>query len=102
MRLSGTNPAMMGRFNPTTQRGRNRMVEFDMSLVQRGARLRRSPFYEAEQRYGPKGYTVYNHMLFPIAFDDLEAEYRHLLEHVTIWDVADRKSTRLNSSHANI
>ena len=43
---------------------------FDMSLVQCGARLRRSPFYEAEQRYGPRGYTVYNHMLFPIRFDD--------------------------------
>ena len=64
------------------------MTPFDMSLVQRGARLRRSPFYEAEQRYGPKGYTVYNHMLFPIRFDDLEAEYWHLLEHVTLWDVA--------------
>jgi glycine cleavage system aminomethyltransferase T len=64
------------------------MTEFDMSLVQCGARIRRSPFYEAEQRYGPKGYTVYNHMLFPICFDDLEAEYRHLLEHVTLWDVA--------------
>jgi glycine cleavage system aminomethyltransferase T len=64
------------------------MTEFDMSLVQCGARLRRSPFYESEQRYGPKGYTVYNHMLFPIRFDDLETEYWHLLEHVTIWDVA--------------
>jgi glycine cleavage system aminomethyltransferase T len=64
------------------------MTEFDMSLVQCGARLRRSPFYGAEQRYGPKGYTVYNHMLFPIRFDDLETEYWHLLEHVTIWDVA--------------
>ena len=64
------------------------MTEFDMSLVQRGARLRRSPFFEAEQRYGPKGYTVYNHMLFPICFDELEAEYWHLLNHVTLWDVA--------------
>jgi aminomethyltransferase len=64
------------------------MPAFDMSLVQRGARIRRSPYYEAEQRYGPRGYTVYNHMLFPIGFDDLEAEYRHLLEHVTLWDVA--------------
>jgi glycine cleavage system aminomethyltransferase T len=64
------------------------MTEFDMSLVQCGARLRRSPFYEAEQPYRPKGYTVYNHMLFPIRFDDLETEYWHLLEHVTIWDVA--------------
>ena len=63
-------------------------MAFDMSLVQRGARLRRSPFYEAEQQYGPKGYTVYNHMLFPTNFDDFEAEYWHLLNHVTLWDVA--------------
>ena len=61
---------------------------FDMSLVQRGARLRRSPFYEAEQRHGPRGYTVYNHMLFPTNYDDFEAEYWHLLNHVTLWDVA--------------
>jgi aminomethyltransferase len=61
---------------------------FDMGLVQCGARLRRSPYYEAEQRYGPRGYTVYNHMLFPIRFDDFEAEYWHLLNHVTLWDVA--------------
>jgi aminomethyltransferase len=63
-------------------------MAFDMSLVQRGARLRQSPFYEAEQAYGPRGYTVYNHMLFPINFDDFEAEYWHLLRHVTLWDVA--------------
>ena len=64
------------------------MAPFDMSLVQRGARLRRSPFYEAEQRHGPRGYTVYNHMLFPTHFDDFEKEYWHLLNHVTLWDVA--------------
>jgi len=63
-------------------------MAFDMSLVQRGARLRRSPFYEAEQQYHPKGYTVYNHMLFPTNFDDFEAEYWHLLNAVTLWDVA--------------
>ena len=64
------------------------MPPFDMSLVQRGARLRRSPFYEAEQRYEPLGYTVYNHMLFPIRYDEFETEYWHLLNHVTLWDVA--------------
>lgn len=64
------------------------MRPFDMSLVQRGARLRRSPFYAAEQRHGPRGYTVYNHMLFPTHYDDFEAEYWHLLTHVTLWDVA--------------
>lgn len=64
------------------------MPLFDMSLVQRGARLRRSPFHEAEQRHSPRGYTVYNHMLFPTHYDDFEAEYWHLLNHVTLWDVA--------------
>jgi aminomethyltransferase len=74
------------------------MTSFDMSLVQCGARLRRSPYFEAEQRYGPKGYTVYNHMLFPIRFDDFEAEYRHLLEHVTLWDVAVERCLEISGS----
>jgi glycine cleavage system aminomethyltransferase T len=61
---------------------------FDMSLVQRGARNRRTPYYEATQRYGPKGFTVYNHMYFPIRFDSFEAEFDALLNGVTLWDVA--------------
>ncbi len=71
------------------------MAEFDMSLVQRGARLRRSPFYEATQRYGPRGFTVYNHTLFPISFDDVEAEYWHLLNHVTLWDVSVERNVEV-------
>jgi glycine cleavage system aminomethyltransferase T len=69
---------------------------FDMSLVQRGARLRRSPYYEATQRYGPRGFTVYNHTLFPINFDDFEAEYWHLLEKVTLWDVAVERNVEIS------
>ena len=65
-----------------------RTQAFDMGLVQRGARNRRTPYYEATQRYGPKGFTVYNHMYFPIRFDTFEAEYDALLNDVTIWDVA--------------
>lgn len=72
------------------------MAEFDMSLVQRGARLRRSPYFEAQQRYNPLGYTVYNHMFFPIRFDDFEAEYRHLLEHVTLWDVSVERCVEIS------
>jgi glycine cleavage system aminomethyltransferase T len=56
--------------------------------VQRGARLRRSPYYEATQRYGPQGFTVYNHMLFPIRFASFEEEFQALLNDVTIWDVS--------------
>jgi glycine cleavage system aminomethyltransferase T len=69
---------------------------FDMSLVQRGARLRRSPFFEATQRYGPRGFTVYNHTLFPIKFDDFEAEYWHLLTNVTLWDVAVERNVEIS------
>ncbi|HEY7463172.1 MAG TPA: glycine cleavage T C-terminal barrel domain-containing protein [Candidatus Limnocylindria bacterium] len=61
---------------------------FDMALVQRGARLRRSPYYQATQRLGPQGFTVYNHMLFPIRFESFEAEFEALLNDVTVWDVS--------------
>jgi glycine cleavage system aminomethyltransferase T len=64
------------------------MVEFDMSVVQRGARNRRTPYHEAAQRHGPLGYTVYNHMYFPIRFDSFEREFEALLNDVTVWDVA--------------
>src|SRR5919198_4462774 len=73
---------------------------FDMGLVQCGARLRRSPFFEAEQRHGPLGYTVYNHMLFPIRYDDLVAEYWHLLNHVTLWDVAVERQVEITGPDA--
>jgi aminomethyltransferase len=69
---------------------------FDMSLVQRGARNRRTPFYEATQRYGPRGFTVYNHMYFPIRFDDFDAEYEHLLTKVTLWDVAVERNIEVS------
>jgi len=68
---------------------------FDMSLVQRGARLRRSPFHEATQRYSPRGFTVYNHMLFPTNYADFEEEYWHLLEHVTLWDVSVERNVEV-------
>jgi glycine cleavage system aminomethyltransferase T len=76
--------------------GTRTTTPFDMSLVQRGARLRRSPFFEATQRYGPRGFTVYNHTLFPINFDDFEAEYWHLLNNVTLWDVAVERNVEIS------
>jgi len=74
---------------------------FDMSLVQRGARIRRTPYFEATQRWGAKGYTVYNHMLFPICFDDLEAEYEKLLNDVTVWDVAVERQVEITGPDAH-
>ncbi len=75
-------------------------MTFDMTLVQRGARLRRSPFFEATQRHGAKGYTVYNHMLFPTCFADFEEEYWHLLNHVTLWDVSVERQVEITGPDA--
>jgi glycine cleavage system aminomethyltransferase T len=75
-------------------------MPFDMRLVQCGARLRRSPFFEATQRHGAKAYTVYNHMLFPICFADLEEEYWHLTHHVTLWDVSVARQVEITGPDA--
>ncbi len=68
---------------------------FDPALIQRGARLKRSPYFEATQRAGCRGYTVYNHMLLPIRYDSFEAEYRSLLAGVTLWDVSVERNVEI-------
>ncbi|HKZ99550.1 MAG TPA: glycine cleavage T C-terminal barrel domain-containing protein [Thermoplasmata archaeon] len=70
--------------------------EFDMSLIQRGARLRRSPYFEMTQKDGCKAYTVYNHTFLPSYYDDPETEYAHLLEHVAIWDVSVERTVEID------
>jgi aminomethyltransferase len=69
---------------------------FDMRAIQRGARLRRSPYFEATQAWGCRGYTIYNHMFLPIAYDDLEQEYWRLLRDVTIWDVSVERNIEIS------
>ena len=71
------------------------MTRFDPALLQRGARLRRSPYFEATQRAGCRGYTVYNHMLLPIRYASFEAEYEQLLAGVTLWDVAVERNVEI-------
>jgi aminomethyltransferase len=73
---------------------------FDMRLIQRGARLRRSPFFEATLRDGCQAYTVYNHMFLPSYYADPEEEYWHLLEHVTLWDVSVERNVEITGPDA--
>ena len=68
---------------------------FDPAQIQRGARLKRSPYFEATQRAGCRGYTVYNHMLLPIRYDSFEAEYQRLLADVTLWDVSVERNVEI-------
>ena len=73
---------------------------FDMRLIQRGARLRRSPFFEATLRDGCQAYTIYNHMFLPSYYADPEEEYWHLLEHVTLWDVSVERNVEITGPDA--
>jgi aminomethyltransferase len=73
---------------------------FDISLITRGARIRRSPFFEATQKYGCKSYTVYNHMLLPSYYDDPVKEYWKLIEGVTLWDVGVERQVEITGPDA--
>ncbi len=61
---------------------------FDIKKIARGARVRRSPYFAATQRYGCQGYTVYNHMYLPNGYSDPVSEYWKLVRDVTLWDVS--------------
>ncbi len=71
------------------------MTTFDMSLIQRGARLRRSPYFDATLRHGCQGYTIYNHMFLPIQYEDLRDEHERLLNDVTVWDVSVERQVEI-------
>ena len=73
---------------------------FDMALIQRGARLRRSPYFDATLRAGCRSYTVYNHMFLPTRYDDLHAEYEKLLTGVTVWDVSVERQVEITGPDA--
>jgi glycine cleavage system aminomethyltransferase T len=65
-----------------------------------GPWYRKSPFFEATLRYGCKAYDIYNHMYLPGYYDDPVTEYWHLLNHVTLWDVAVERVVEISGSDA--
>ncbi len=58
-------------------------------------RVRRSPYFAATQRYGCKAYSVYNHMYMPLYYQSPEADYWHLVNGVTLWDVAVERQVEI-------
>lgn len=73
---------------------------FDIASIARGARIRRSPYFEATQRYGCKSYTVYNHMYLPNFYDDPVKEYWKVIQDVTLWDVAVERQVEIKGPDA--
>ena len=58
-------------------------------------RLRQSPFEQRVIEQGVKAFSLYNKMLLPLVFDDLQTDYAHLCEHVQIWDVSCERQVEI-------
>ena len=63
-------------------------------------RIRKSPFFEATQRYGCKSYTPYNNMYLPLVYEDLLSDYWSLKKYVTLWDVGCERQVEITGPDA--
>ncbi len=64
-------------------------------------RLRATPFTPRVEAAGVSGYTVYNHMLLPTAFNSLEEDYAHLKQYAQIWDVSAERQVQIEGPDAH-
>ncbi|EET46541.1 dimethylsulfoniopropionate demethylase [Thalassobium sp. R2A62] len=71
-----------------------------MALISPSRRLRRTPFSEGVEAAGVSAYTVYNRMLLPTVFESVEEDYRHLKDHVQVWDVSVERQVELRGPDA--
>jgi glycine cleavage system aminomethyltransferase T len=65
-----------------------------------GARVRKSPFFEASRRAGLRTASIYNHMYMPTGYGDPAAEYDRLINGVAMWDVAVERQVALKGPDA--
>jgi aminomethyltransferase len=61
---------------------------------------RKSPYYQRTVDAGCTSWDLYNHMLIPTLYDDDLKEYWHLLNHVTLWDVAVERQVEISGPDA--
>jgi dimethylsulfoniopropionate demethylase len=63
-------------------------------------RTRRTPYSLRVEAQGVTDYTVYNHTFLPTCFSSLEQDYRHLKEHVQLWDVSCERQVEVRGPDA--
>ena len=69
-------------------------------LIGIGTRIRKSPYYESNLKYGVTGFTVYNKMYLPTGFSGPEKEYESLINDVTFGDFAAERQIEINGKDA--
>jgi len=70
-------------------------------LLSISRRVRRTPFTDKVNFHGVKSYTVYNRMLLPTVFSNLEDDYHHLKSHVQVWDVSCERQIDISGPEAD-
>jgi aminomethyltransferase len=63
-------------------------------------RIRKSPYFYASREHGVARYSVYNHTYHPRHYGDPVAEYWHLLNAVTLWDVGVERQIEISGPDA--
>ena len=71
-----------------------------MFSIAPSARLRPSPYFEAQVAEGLTAVTTYNHMLLPTGFGRPEEEYWRLINGVSQWDVGCERQVQLKGPDA--
>ncbi|MCH9780662.1 MAG: glycine cleavage system protein T, partial [Alphaproteobacteria bacterium] len=65
-----------------------------------GARVRKSPFYNACRQRGMNAYSVYNHTYMPLFFESPAKDYDTLVNAVSLWDVTCERQVEITGPDA--
>ena len=69
-------------------------------LIGIGTRIRKSPYYDSNLKYGVNGFTIYNKMYLPTGFSSPEVEYESLINDVTFGDFAAERQIEITGPDA--
>ena len=69
--------------------------------ISKSRRVRSTPFTKKIEKQGVKSYTVYNHMLLPTTFSNVNEEYLHLKKDVQLWDVSVQREIEISGKDAH-
>ena len=70
-------------------------------FISKSKRLRGTPFTSRIEKQGVTAYTIYNHMLLPTSFSNVDEEYLHLKKDVQLWDVSVQREIEISGKDAH-
>jgi aminomethyltransferase len=70
------------------------------SQVGFGTQIRKSPYFNSTEKWGAKGYSVYNHMYIPRSFGDPTQNFWNLVNEAILCDVAVERQVEITGPDA--